>query len=78
MRRPEPVPHRRPQTVTRASGLRPNVIIYLVDTLRADHLGCYGYPREVSPRIDRFAASATLFENARANAPWTLPSQWPR
>ncbi len=62
-----------PATVTSA-GARPNVIIYLVDTLRADHLGCYGHPREVSPRIDRFAASATLFENARANAPWTLPS----
>jgi choline-sulfatase len=55
-------------------GAPPNLIIYLVDTLRADRLGCYGHPRGVSPRIDRFAAGATLFENARANAPWTLPS----
>ena len=53
---------------------RPNLIIYLVDTLRADHLGCYGHQRPVSPRIDGFAAGATLFENARANAPWTLPA----
>jgi arylsulfatase A-like enzyme len=53
---------------------RPNVIIYLVDTLRADHLGCYGHQRGVSPRIDRFAEGATLFENTRAQAPWTLPS----
>ena len=53
---------------------RPNLIIYLVDTLRADHLGCYGHDRDVSPHIDQFAAGATLFENARANAPWTLPA----
>ena len=55
-------------------GERKNLVIYLVDTLRADHLGCYGHPRPVSPRIDRFAAGATLFENMRAQAPWTLPS----
>ena len=55
-------------------GARPNVVVYLVDTLRADRLGCYGHDRPVSPRIDRFAAGATLFENARAQAPWTLPA----
>ncbi len=64
-----------PPAATAASGgARPNVIVYLVDTLRADRLGCYGHSRPVSPRIDRFAAGATLFENARANAPWTLPA----
>jgi len=53
---------------------RPNVIVYLVDTLRADHLGCYGYPKPVSPYLDRFAEGATLFETAIAQAPWTRPS----
>ena len=51
-----------------------NVIFYLIDTLRADHLGCYGYSRPTSPNIDRFAEQAILFENARAQAPWTRAS----
>lgn len=53
---------------------RPNVIIYLVDTLRADHLGCYGYNRPVSPRIDAFAREATLFRHTVAQSSWTRPS----
>lgn len=57
-----------------AVGERPNLIIYLVDTLRADHLGCYGYARPTSPRIDRFAADAVLFENGRAQSSWTKPA----
>jgi arylsulfatase A-like enzyme len=50
---------------------RPNVIVYLIDTLRADHLGCYGYPREVSPAIDAFARDGVLFEHAVAQSSWT-------
>ncbi|HEX7181648.1 MAG TPA: sulfatase [Thermoanaerobaculia bacterium] len=53
---------------------RPNIIIYLVDTLRADHLGCYGSGKPLSPNIDAFAEGATLFEDAVAQAPWTRPS----
>jgi arylsulfatase A-like enzyme len=53
---------------------RANVVIYLIDTLRADHLGCYGYDRPVSPNIDSFAEHAVLFENAQAQAPWTRAS----
>lgn len=53
---------------------RPNLIIYLVDTLRADHLGCYGSGKPLSPNVDAFAEGATLFEDAVAQAPWTLPS----
>ncbi len=53
---------------------RPNVILYLIDTLRADHLGAYGYGRPTSPNIDRFAADAVLFENARAQSSWTRPA----
>ena len=50
---------------------RPNVLIYVIDALRADHLGCYGYPKPTSPAIDAFAAQATLFENAVAQSSWT-------
>ena len=45
-----------------------------IDTLRADHLGCYGYSRDTSPFLDSLAASGTLFEQAVSSAPWTLPS----
>jgi arylsulfatase A-like enzyme len=51
-----------------------NVMIIGVDTLRPDHLGCYGYGRNTSPNIDRFAGESVLCENAMSPAPWTLPS----
>lgn len=53
---------------------RPNVLIVSFDTLRADHLGCYGYERDTSPELDRFAAGALRYARAYAPAPWTLPS----
>jgi hypothetical protein len=58
----------------RRSAGRPNIIVYLIDTLRADHLGAYGYARATSPSIDAFAARATLFANARAQTSWTRTS----
>ncbi len=51
-----------------------NVVLIGVDTLRADHLTCYGYGRKTSPNIDRLAQQGVLFENAIAPSPWTLPS----
>jgi arylsulfatase A-like enzyme len=57
-----------------AATARPDIIFIVVDTLRADHLGCYGYPRPTSPRLDALAGQGTLFESAWAAAPWTLPS----
>jgi len=51
-----------------------NVILISVDTLRADHLGCYGYKRETSPNIDALADDSVLFSNVYASSPWTLPS----
>jgi arylsulfatase A-like enzyme len=51
------------------------VIIIDIDTLRADHLGCYGYHRDTSPAIDAFAAQAVVFEHAFSQAPNTPPSQ---
>jgi len=56
------------------AGGRPNIILICLDTLRADHLGCYGYHRDTSPNIDRFAEGAFLFEKAIAPSSWTLPS----
>jgi len=50
---------------------QPNVIVYLIDALRADHLGVYGYPKPTTPSLDQFARSATRFENAYANGPNT-------
>jgi arylsulfatase A-like enzyme len=63
-----------PRQAAPAAGRPPNVIIYLVDALRADHLGCYGYLRPVSPRIDAFAREAALFRHTVAQSPWTRPS----
>ena len=53
---------------------RQNVLFISIDTLRADHLGAYGYARGTSPNIDAFANTATVFENAQSSASWTLPS----
>lgn len=53
---------------------RPDILVYLVDTLRADHLGCYGYSRPTSPNIDAFAAESTLFSSMFAQASWTRAS----
>ncbi|KPJ57979.1 MAG: hypothetical protein AMJ42_04150, partial [Deltaproteobacteria bacterium DG_8] len=54
--------------------LRPNLILVSIDTLRADHLGCYGYDRPTSPTLDKLASEGVLFECAYATSPWTLPS----
>ncbi|MCK5115700.1 MAG: sulfatase [Candidatus Aegiribacteria sp.] len=53
---------------------RPNVILIIIDALRADHLSCYGYHRETSPSLDSLAAMGTRWENFQAQAPWTLPA----
>jgi arylsulfatase A-like enzyme len=53
---------------------RPNVLLISIDTLRADHLGCYGYKRDTSRNIDDFAAESIRFDKVYAPTPWTLPS----
>ena len=52
----------------------PNLVVILVDTLRADRLSCYGYDRPTSPVLDTLAAKGTRFERAWAQSPWTRPS----
>jgi len=53
---------------------QPNILLISIDTLRADHLGCYGYPRGTSPHIDSLAQRGVVFTNTTAQANWTLPS----
>jgi arylsulfatase A-like enzyme len=52
----------------------PNVLLISIDTLRPDHLGCYGYARPTSPRLDQLASEGVLFENAISSTSWTLPA----
>ena len=53
---------------------RPNVLLIVLDTVRASSLSLYGHSRATSPNLDRFAAQGTVFDRAYATAPWTLPS----
>ena len=53
---------------------RPFVVVYVVDTLRADHLPLYGYARDTAPELTRFAKDAVVFEQAIASSSWTKPS----
>lgn len=57
-----------------AAARKRNVFLITIDTLRADHLGAYGYRRDTSPHIDRFARSNVLFKHAVAQWPKTSPS----
>jgi arylsulfatase A-like enzyme len=52
----------------------PNLLLIVVDTLRADHLGLYGYGRDTSPRLDAWSDGAMVFDRAYSHAPWTKPS----
>ncbi len=53
---------------------RRKIILVSIDTLRPDHLGCYGYRRGTSANIDALARDSVLFERTYASSPWTLPS----
>ena len=53
---------------------RPNIILITVESLRTDHVACYGGPRETTPNIDALANEAILYEDAHAVTSWTLTS----
>ncbi len=59
---------------TATASERPNVLFIIIDTLRADHLGAYGYARNTSPVLDSLAGAGVLFEEAIAQASTTTPS----
>ena len=61
------------RTCFRASPVR-RVVLVSIDTCRADHLSCYGYPRKTTPNIDTVAAEGVLFENVVTTVPHTLPA----
>lgn len=70
--RPEAPPYRRKD---RTPVVRPpNIVLFLVDTLRADRLGVYGCPNRTSPNIDAFASDAVVFRDAYAETSWTRPT----
>ena len=52
----------------------PDVVLVVLDTVRADHVGAYGYPRDTTPSFDRLAAEGTIYLDATAPATWSLPS----
>jgi arylsulfatase A-like enzyme len=53
---------------------RPDILMIVLDTLRADRLSCYGYHRETSPYLDEFARGGVLYERALSTAQWTIPA----
>ncbi|MGH7505525.1 MAG: sulfatase, partial [Longimicrobiales bacterium] len=53
---------------------RPNVLLIILDTVRAASLGLYGYDRPTTPNLERLGASSVVFEQAIAPSSWTLPS----
>jgi arylsulfatase A-like enzyme len=68
-RSPEHDGNRRPPAL-----LAPNILLIVLDTVRADHLGLYGYDQDTTPNLSRLAQAGVRFDLARATAPWTLPS----
>jgi len=61
-------------TVMGGATKRANIVLITVDTLRPDHLSCYGYGAIATPAIDRLAGEGVLFENAFTDVTWTTPA----
>src|SRR6188768_1292379 len=57
-----------------AANQRPNLLLITIDTLRADHVGCYGYPSATTPTLDALARRGVRFATAVAHVPLTGPS----
>lgn len=58
----------------KAAAEAPNVLVIVIDTLRADHVSAYGYSRPTTPNLDQLAGQGVLFENAISPSSWSLPS----
>jgi choline-sulfatase len=63
-----------PLLTNAAPGSRPNVLIYTIDTLRADHASLYGYGRDTTPFLKKLGASGIVFNDCQTQAPWTKAS----
>ena len=64
----------RPADAAASSAQKYNIILICLDTLRADHLSCYGYFRNTTPNIDKLASGGVIFEKAFSQSSFTLPS----
>lgn len=62
------------ELVSKGAATQPNVLVFLIDTLRKDHLGCYGYERNTSPNIDALAEDGIRFDGHMPQSTWTRPS----
>ena len=60
--------------LSRFAAAAPNVVVIDICSVRADHMGAYGYARDTTPRIDALAREGALFENAMAQGSWCLPN----
>ncbi|HET9321591.1 MAG TPA: sulfatase, partial [Bryobacteraceae bacterium] len=63
-----------PLLTTKAPRNRPNVVIYMIDTLRADHTSLYGYVRDTTPFLKKLGAEGLVFDDCTVQATWTKPS----
>jgi arylsulfatase A-like enzyme len=63
-----------PVVTTAAPRTRPNVLVYLIDTLRADHASLYGYGRDATPFLRKLGGSGIVFDDCQAQATWTKAS----
>ena len=59
---------------TSGASSRPDLVLIIIDSLRSDHMGCYGYARNTTPGIDAFAKEAAQFNQAVSSSSWTQPS----
>ena len=66
--------HRAIEGRPEVSGPAPNILLIVLDTVRADRLSLYGYDRDTTPNLARLARRGVRFDRARSTAPWTLPS----
>lgn len=64
----------RPKDGENTKLLSPNILVFLIDTLRPDHLGCYGYARATSPNIDAMAQMGVRFTSMISQSSWTRPA----
>jgi len=63
-----------PLRAASAPRAKPNILFIMIDTLRADHVGCYGYGKPTTPSIDRLAREGVRFPSLYTAGPWTMPS----
>jgi arylsulfatase A-like enzyme len=63
-----------PLITSREPKSRPNILLYVVCTLRPDHTSLYGYQRDTTPFLKKLGASGVVFDDAVSQAPWTKPS----